>query len=71
MKILADEDVERPIIVGLRLEGYDVISIAEKADIVVEVIKLHQERLFGSFTIITTRKVRITKRPPQSRPKRI
>ena len=126
MKILADEDVERPIVVRLRLEGYEVTSIAEiaagspdpvvlerankeqallltadkdfgdlvflhhyqavgvvlmrlpeelsaaeKASIVVEVIKLHQERLLGSFTIITTRKVRITKLPPQSGPKLI
>ncbi len=119
MKILADEDVERPIVVRLRQEGHYVISIAEiaagspdpvvldranqeqallltadkdfgdlvflhrypasgvvltrlpeelsaaeKADIVVQVIKIHGERLFGSFTIITPRKVRITKLPP-------
>ena len=31
MKILADEDVERPIVVRLRLEGYEVTSIAEIA----------------------------------------
>ena len=71
MKILADEDVERAIVVRLRLAGYEVASIAEIADIVLEVIKLHQERLFGSFTIITTRKVRITKLPPQRGPKLI
>lgn len=120
MKILADESVERPIVLRLRSEGHQVLYIAEiapgitdpevleiaykeqallitvdkdfgdlifrkhyksvgvilvrfpevltaqeKTNIIVEVIKRHDEELFFSFTVITPERMRVTKMLPE------
>jgi predicted nuclease of predicted toxin-antitoxin system len=120
LKIVADEGIEKPVVVKLRAEGHHVIYIAEiaqgapdidvlalshqeeallitfdkdfgdlifhqhyqsrgvvlvrlpdelssseKANIIVDVINTHGEKLFGAFTVITSSKIRVINFPPK------
>ena len=41
----------------------DELSSAEKANIIVDIINMHGEKLFGAFTVITSSKIRVINFP--------
>jgi hypothetical protein len=59
MRLLADEGVDAAIVAGLRTDGHDGISNAEKARLVTRAIREHETDLSGGFTVIQHGTIRI------------